>query len=62
MERVTNDLQYKSSNEENELNDARNLFDNERRKSVGIEQAAAKLQKEHKLLSEEVDLLKQEVK
>ena len=40
-------MKYKDGNEENQLNEVKNTFDNERRKSVGIEQAAAKLQKEH---------------
>ena len=45
-------MKYKSQNEENELNEAKNLFEGERRKSMGIEQAAAQLQKEHKHLAE----------
>ena len=38
------------------------MFDGERRKSMGIEQAAAQLQKEYKHLGEEVDRLKAEVR
>jgi polyhydroxyalkanoate synthesis regulator phasin len=62
MERVTQDIQYKNKHEENELNEAKDLFDGERRKSMGIEQAAAHLQKEHKHLTEEVDILRKEVR
>ena len=62
MERVIKDLQYKAQNEENELEEHRDLFEGERRKSMGIEQAAAQLQKEHKHLNEEVDRLRNEVR
>lgn len=62
MERVTKDLQYKTQNEENELGEAKDMFDGERRKSMGIEQAAAQLQKEHKHLADEVDILRNEVR
>jgi predicted nucleic acid-binding Zn-ribbon protein len=62
VERVTNDIKYKNRNEENELEEAKNLFENERRKSVGIEEAAARLQKEHKHLTEEIDSLRQELR
>lgn len=62
MERVTSDLKYKSKGEENQLNDAKNLFENERRKSVGIEEAAARLQKEHAALTEELEVLRREVR
>lgn len=47
LERAVGDMKYKSSGEENELNEVRTGFDNERRKSMGIEQTAAQLQKEH---------------
>ncbi len=62
MERVVSDLKYKGQSEDNELNEAKNMFDNERRKSVGIEEAAARLQKEHKSLADEIDTLKRDVK
>lgn len=62
MERVVSDLKYKSQSEDNELNEAKNMFDNERRKSVGVEEAAARLQKEHKSLVDEIDTLKREVR
>ena len=62
MERVTNDLKYKSQNEEKELDEAKNIFEGERRKSMGIEQAAAQMQKEHKHLNDEVDRLRREVR
>ena len=34
------------------------MFEGERRKSMGIEQAAAQMQKEHKHLNDEVDRLR----
>ena len=62
MERVTNDLKYKSQNEDNELGQAKQMFEGERRKSMGIEQAAAHLQKDHQRLADEVDRLQNEVR
>lgn len=51
-------MKYKSGSEENEVNEAKNIFDQERRKSMGIEQAAAQLQKEHMNLAQLLDTLK----
>lgn len=51
-------MRYKTGNEENEMNEAKGLFEGERRKSLGIEQVAAQLQKEHLQLSEMLDSLK----
>jgi len=45
------DATYKTKNTQDELNEARGIFEGERRKSVGIETTAAQLQKEHKKLS-----------
>jgi hypothetical protein len=56
------DMKYKGTGEENELNEVRNGFDNERRKSMGIEQAAAQLQKEHVKLGDALNSIKKEIK
>lgn len=38
------------------------MFENERRKSVGVEEAAARLQKEHNALTNELDALRKQIK
>jgi predicted nucleic acid-binding Zn-ribbon protein len=56
------DATYKNKNEESELNDIKNQFEGERRKSMSIEQTAAQLQKEHKSLTNELEELREELK
>lgn len=62
LERAVGDMKYKSSGEENELNEVRTGFDNERRKSMGIEQTAAQLQKEHVKLGQVLESVKKDIK
>ena len=55
-------MNSKAKHNDDELDEVKNEYENERRNSVAIEYTAAQLQKEHKTISDELDSIKRHIK
>ena len=54
-------MEYKHKQDQDDIDEARNLFEGERRKSMSVEQAIAQLQKEHQNLSTDLTEVSREI-